>query len=394
MVTILACGSITIVNAETPKTPADVAAASAGAEKTASGLASKVLTKGTGTAHPGERDEVTVHYSGWTLDGKMFDSSVERGSPTTFPLNGVIKGWTEGVQLMVEGEKRRFWIPADLAYGENPGGGRPGGMLCFDIELLTIKKAPEPPKTPEDVKKAPADAETSSTGLVSKVIKKGTGTDKIASSDLVTMHYSVWSSDGKILDSSKLHGDPITASSDKLQIPGWKEGLQLMVDGETRRLWIPENLAFDENPPQGAPKGTLCMEIEVFAVKSMPKPPEVPSDVAAPPADAEKTASGLASKVITKGTGSTKPKATDTVEVHYSGWTLDGKMFDSSVVRGETTSFPLNGVIKGWTEGLQLMVEGEKRRFWIPADLAYGENPGGDRPGGMLCFDVELVKIK
>jgi len=167
-----------------------------------------------------------------------------------------------------------------------------------------------------------------------------------------------------------------------------------MVEGETRRLWIPEKLAFGENPPEGAPKGIICMEVEAISVKQAPKPPEVPADVAAAPADAEKTASGLASKVIQKGTGTKKPKATDTVEVHYSGWTLDGKMFDSSVARGETTSFPLNGVIKGWTEGLQLMVEGEKRRFWIPADLAYGENPGGGRPGGMLCFDVELVSIK
>jgi len=191
-----------------------------------------------------------------------------------------------------------------------------------------------------------------------------------------------------------MQGDPITAPPAKLQIPGWKEGVLLMVKGEKRRLWIPEKLAFGENPPQGAPKGMICMDIEVVDIKEMPKPPEVPSDVAAAPADAEKTASGLASKVIKKGTGTKKPKATDTVEVHYSGWTLDGKMFDSSVSRGQTTSFPLNGVIKGWTEGLQLMVEGEKRRFWIPADLAYGENPGGGRPGGMLCFDVELVKIK
>jgi len=104
---------------------------------------------------------------------------------------------------------------------------------------------------------------------------------------------------------------------------------------------------------------------------------EAPKDVAAAPADAEKTASGLLSKVLKKGTGTEKPVASDTVTVHYSGWTLDGKMFDSSVKRGEPTSFPLNRVIKGWTEGLQLMVEGEKRRFWIPADLAYGENPGG-----------------
>jgi len=248
-----------------PETPADVAAAPADAAKTASGLASKVLKKGSGSKKPAAADTVTVHYSGWTTDGKLFDSSVKRGSPTSFPLHGVIKGWTEGLQLMVEGEQRRFWIPAALAYGENPGGGRPGGLLVFDVELLSIKVAP--------------------------------------------------------------------------------------------------------------------------------KPPEVPSDVAAAPKDAEKTASGLASKVLTKGSGATHPKATDQVKVHYSGWTTDGKLFDSSVTRGEPITFGLNQVIPGWTEGVQLMVEGEHRRFWIPAALGYGENPGGGRPGGLLVFDVELIKI-
>ena len=110
------------------------------------------------------------------------------------------------------------------------------------------------------------------------------------------------------------------------------------------------------------------------------------------PADAEKTESGLASKVIKAAEGE-KPKATDTVSVHYTGWTTDGKMFDSSVTRGEPTQFPLNQVIKGWTEGVQLMNVGEKRRFWIPADLAYGENPQGGAPGGMLVFDIELLEI-
>ena len=81
---------------------------------------------------------VTVHYSGWTTDGEMFDSSVMRGSPATFGLGQVIPGWTEGVQLMVEGEKRRFWIPAKLAYGENPQGGAPAGTLVFDVELIKI----------------------------------------------------------------------------------------------------------------------------------------------------------------------------------------------------------------------------------------------------------------
>ena len=123
-------------------------------------------------------------------------------------------------------------------------------------------------------------------------------------------------------------------------------------------------------------------------------PLKAPADVAAAPADAKATASGLKSKVLKKGTGKKKPTATSTVKVHYTGWTTDGKMFDSSVKRKQKISFPLNRVIKGWTEGLQLMVVGEKRRFWIPADLAYGENPGGGRPGGLLVFDVELFEIK
>jgi len=382
------------VNSTTPTTPADVAAAPSDAETTASGLASKVLKQGSGDASPSSNDEVTVHYSGWTTDGKMFDSSVKRGQPAQFPLNGVIKGWTEGLQLMKVGEHRRFWIPADLAYGENPGGGRPGGTLCFDVELIDIKKAPEPPQTPEDVAEAPADAEKSESGLCSKVITPGTGTQKPALNDAVTMHFSVWGSDGTLLDSSIMRGDTMTVSPDKIQIKGWQEALLMMVEGEKRRLWIPEDLAFGSTPPQGVPKGPICMEVEVFDIQKMPEPPEVPSDVAAAPDDAEITDSGLASKKLSDGSGTVHPKATDTVEVHYSGWTLDGKMFDSSVVRGQTTSFPLNGVIKGWTEGVQLMVEGEKRRFWIPADLAYGENPGGGAPGGTLCFDVELVSIK
>ena len=248
--------------------PADVAAAPAEAEKTASGLASKVLQKGTGSEKPNAWDKVKVHYTGWMTDGKMFDSSVQRGQPAEFPLNGVIKGWTEGLQLMVVGEKRRFWIPGNLAYGDTPR--RPGG-----------------------------------------------------------------------------------------------------------------------------PSGTLVFDIELLGITAGIKPPAVPADVAAPPKDAKKTKSGLAYKVLQKGKGKVHPKAEDTVLAHYSGWTTDGKMFDSSVQRGQPAEFQLQGVIKGWTEGVPLMVEGEKTRFWIPADLAYGDPPR--RPGapaGMLVFDIELISIK
>ena len=116
-----------------------------------------------------------------------------------------------------------------------------------------------------------------------------------------------------------------------------------------------------------------------------------PSDVGAVPADAETTSSGLASKVIEAGSGSTHPTATSNVTVHYTGWTTDGEMFDSSVARGQPSTFPLNGVIRGWTEGVQLMVVGETRRFWIPEELAYG---GRRAPFGMLVFDVELIAIQ
>ena len=119
-----------------------------------------------------------------------------------------------------------------------------------------------------------------------------------------------------------------------------------------------------------------------------------PKDLLAPPADAQATQSGLKSRVLKTGTGKTKPTATGVVQVHYTGWDKTGKMFDSSVVRGNPATFPLNRVIKGWTEGVQLMSVGEKMRFWIPGNLAYGDKPA--RPGapaGTLVFDVELLKI-
>jgi len=355
-----------------PTVPEDVKAPPADAQTTASGLASKVLQAGTGDKKPAVTDTVSVHYSGWTTDGKMFDSSVQRGQPASFPLNGVIKGWTEGLQLMVVGEKRRFWIPADLAYGEDPGGGRPGGLLVFDVELLDIKEA----------EKIPDDAEKSASGTAYQVLQKGEG-ESPGSGDIMTFHMLAGTMDGQTIQDTRSGPQPPSATGAQLP-PALGEMLAAMKVGEKRRCWIPE---------PGAPGGHIVAELELVSFKEAPPAPTVPEDVAAVPADAEKTASGLASKVLQAGKGDQKPAAADTVKVHYSGWTTDGEMFDSSVTRGEPAQFPLNGVIKGWTEGLQLMVAGEKRRFWIPADLAYGENPGGGRPGGMLVFDVELLEI-
>jgi FKBP-type peptidyl-prolyl cis-trans isomerase len=135
---VLVAGPIAFAQQKQIPAPPDVAKAPADAQRTPSGLASKVLTPGKGKDHPKEASTVSVHYTGWTTDGKMFDSSVG-GPPASFPLNRVIKGWTEGVQLMVVGEKRRFWIPGSLAYDNSPRAGAPKGMLVFDVELLEIK---------------------------------------------------------------------------------------------------------------------------------------------------------------------------------------------------------------------------------------------------------------
>ncbi|GAB4489708.1 MAG: FKBP-type peptidyl-prolyl cis-trans isomerase [Saprospiraceae bacterium] len=109
---------------------------------TSSGLQYEVLKRGNGTVSPKETDKVEVHYHGTLINGEVFDSSVERGQPAQFGLNQVIKGWTEGLQYMKEGDKFKFYIPAELAYGERGAGGKikPGSTLIFEVELLKIVK--------------------------------------------------------------------------------------------------------------------------------------------------------------------------------------------------------------------------------------------------------------
>jgi len=119
--------------------PSTVAAAPLDAEVSASGLRSKVLRAGTG-ARATDKDACVVHYTGWTTDGKMFDSSVVRKMPATFHPNAVIKGFAEGMLLMRVGEQRRLWIPGALGYGDAPKPGRPTGLLVFDIELVALQK--------------------------------------------------------------------------------------------------------------------------------------------------------------------------------------------------------------------------------------------------------------
>lgn len=251
----------TIAGAATEPIPApsDVAAAPADSETTASGLASKVIAAGGGQAHPARTDKVTVHYTGWTTDGKMFDSSRTSGKPATFPLDKVIAGWTEGVQLMVAGEKRRFWIPEKLAYAGKEG--RPQGTLVFDVELISFEPA-NPLAAPADLHKPPPIAKKTWSGLSYLVLKPGSGKHP-GKQDEVTVNYTGWTTDGKMFDSSVARREPATFKVDKV-IPGWTEGLQLMAEGGKMRFWIPENLAYKG---EQEPLGMLVFDVELVKVK-------------------------------------------------------------------------------------------------------------------------------
>jgi peptidylprolyl isomerase len=256
-----------------------------------------------------------------------------------------------------------------------------GAGLAAQQPARPAYTAPAPP----DVAKAPGDAVKTASGLASKVLQPGTGTTKPTAEDFVTVHYTGWSSDGKMFDSSYARDAASTFPVNKV-IKGWGEGVQLMTVGEKRRLWIPQELAYGGQ--SGRPQGMLVFDVELIEI--VPSPNTPPPDVAAVPGDAQRTASGLAYKVLRPGAANgAHPTKASRVTVHYSGWTTDGKLFDSSLMRGQTASFGLGDVIEGWTEGLQLMVPGEKTRFWIPERLAYKGQSNG--PKGMLVFDVELL---
>jgi peptidylprolyl isomerase len=261
---------------------------------------------------------------------------------------------------------------------------------------LSANAPPQAIPAPPDVAAPPADAQKTASGLASKVLKPGTGKEHPGIADKVNVSYTGWTKGGQMFDSSTTHGGPVEFPVNGL-IPGMTEGLQLMVAGEKRRLWIPSKLAYGDHPPMpGAPAGDIVFDVEMISIEKGTPPPPVPADVAAPPASATKTPSGLTYKILTpsKDPNAQKPTAASVVSVLYAGWTTDGKMFDYS--QDGPATFPLNRVIKGWTEGVQLMKVGDKARFWIPGELAYDDPSRPSRPGvphGMLVFDVTLVGI-
>lgn len=248
------------------------------------------------------------------------------------------------------------------------------------------------------------DVHVTDSGLQYRVLEEGPedGATPV-STDLVVVHYVGTLKDGVEFDSSRARG---AAAQFKLNsvIPGWTEGVQLMSEGDRYRFFIPPDLAYGEQGMPGSPIGpneALIFDVELIKVQN-PK-----RNLAAAKAfleenagkeGVETTSSGLQYKVLSEGSeDGASPEAENIVKVHYQGTLINGTEFDSSYARGEPIEFPLDGVIPGWTEGVQLMSEGDKFRFFIPPDLAYGERgtPGGPiGPNEALVFDVELIEVK
>ncbi len=365
--------------------PGDVAPASLAipenATKTESGLAILKLKANDAGQAIKSSDLIKVVYSGWTMDGHRFDASELHGDAAYFEPEQLIPGMKEALELSKEGEKIRVWIPENLAYNGAPGA--PAGMLVFDFDIQKIVTPVMPPKDiPEDAIKLDG-------GLAYRIISSKEGGKAISENDLITLNFAGWKqADGRLFHSTLAEGQPLSAPANTF-FPAWKAILPKLHEGDVFQTWVPQELGIAaQAPADDEMAGTLIFEVTIESVVALPA---APADVAAPPADAEKTASGLASKVISAGTGTKHPTPESIVQVHYSGWTTDGQMFDSTSIEGEPVIFPLGNVIAGWTEGVQLMVEGEKRRLWIPEELAYKGQPGA--PAGMLVFDVELVNI-
>jgi FKBP-type peptidyl-prolyl cis-trans isomerase len=250
------------------------------------------------------------------------------------------------------------WIPPELGYMGAPQS--TPETTVYEVELVEIE--PGPP-TPPDVAAPPAGAKKTSQGVAYVRVRAGTGKDRPRFHDFVQLSYSAWTATGRLVDSTVVTKQPKQTFVFR-ETPAFEEVVRTMTVGEV---------------------------VRVLALKQTPAPPLAPRDVAAPPASAKKTAKGVFYKELKPGTGTVHPAVTDKVKVHYTGWTTDGRIFDSSIVRGEPTALQVSRALPGWTEALPTMVVGQKTRFWIPVELGFDNQPG--QPKGMLVFDMELVEI-
>lgn len=345
-------------------------------------------------------DYIAVHYVGKLADGTIFDASYDRNMPIEFILGSgrVIKGWDEGLQYLHLGDSALLVIPPDIAYGSREKGKIPANStLYFTVKIVELKKAIKPYNV-DGLKVVELDS-----GLSYAIVSKGKGKG-IVVGDKAFMHYTGYFVDGKKFDTSlgEYEGvDNVDGESSTFDfilgrhrvIDGWEIGLIGMKAGEKRRLNVPYHLAYGENgrPPIPA-KSDLVFDVELIKFEEVSYPEfniEGKDTIVLP--------SGL-KYIIADSANGAAVHPNDTVIIKYTGYFMDGKIFDSSYDRGDTLVFvaAAQKVIKGLDEGMLLMKVGEKYRFIIPYELAYGED--GREPiipaKSDLIFDVYLQDVK
>ena len=350
---------------------------------------------------PSSSTAVLVHYSGWHLDGRLFDSSVERGEPACFLLGGVIRGWTFGVGGMKVGGRRKLLIPGALGYGArgNPQAGiAPDEMLVFDVELLAI----DPYTAVRDPLPGPpviGDATEMENGIKWYLTKEGEADGPVAAADsVVRAEFAVFLVDGKAISGSR--GTPGDMPVDRL-FPGLDQAIVGMHVGERRKFIVPYENAFGQagNPPVVPPKATIIMDLAIEGIDVMS---QVPTDLPGEPVigEMQTTDSGLQYGVIAESQGEppaeTRDAGTWNATVHMTQWLVDGSVVRDTRETDTPLTFNLqNGEVEGVREGVRGMRVGEKRKLVIPHDLAYG--PGGRGPVPLkatLIVDVELLSLE
>jgi peptidylprolyl isomerase len=262
------------------------------------------------------------------------------------------------------------------------------GVILFAQFAASVALAEDPQFSaiPQQFTAPPPDATVAESGLAWKVLKVGDGERHPDDNDLVLANYTGWNAEGEIFQSN-VGSTELRLFDLESVFPGWREGIKLMVSGETRRLWIPAALA-PQKPDKGL-AGPVVFDVELVGFRLVPNPPE--SGVT-PSEGAVRMPSGGHSKVFEEGQGSETPGPTSRVLVNYIGWNRKGRIFDSTLHRGRPTAFLLDNVIPQFSEAVQEMVVGEKRHLWIPAVVAAGQWPKAPKKG-MLMFEVELLRI-